>query len=139
MLCASLVYIDSLFNHNNHFDRSCGHLCACALAVLTQHGAALERGCNSTQTVLHMACDLLWSACASAEVLGRTTGLSEPLSHLSKVVASAVYSLRHGSCSAAVQWVFYKQCSGAHCTTFCARSSYCVCLLCDSMNAARQT
>jgi hypothetical protein len=92
MLCASLVYMDSLLMHSNHFDRSCGHLCACALAVLTQHGVALERDCNPTQTVVLMVCDLLWSACASAEVLGRTTGLSVPLSHLSKVVVCCVFA-----------------------------------------------
>jgi hypothetical protein len=92
MLCASLVYMDSLLMHNNAFDRSCGHLCVCALAVLTQHGVALERDCNPTQTFVLMACDLLWSACASAEVFGRTTGLSVPLSHLSKVAVCCIFA-----------------------------------------------
>jgi len=92
MLCASLVYIDSLLMHNNHFDRSCGHLCACALAVLTQHGAAVARNSSPTEEVVLMACDLLWSACAGAEVLARTTGLSVSLSQLSKVVVCCMFA-----------------------------------------------
>lgn len=92
MLCAGLVYIDSLLMHNNHFDRSCGHLCACALAVLTQHGVALDRDSSPTETVVLIACDLLWSACAGAEVLARTAGLSVSLSYLSKVVLCCIFA-----------------------------------------------
>ncbi len=92
MLCVSLVYVDSLLMQSNHFDRSCGHLCACALAVLTQHGGVPERSSSPTQEVVLIACDLLWSACAGAEVLARTTGLSVPLSHLNKVVLCCIFA-----------------------------------------------
>ena len=70
MLTVCIVYIDSLIMHDNYFDRACGHLCMCALAVLTQQQ---QTTCSSSGIVLIIVCDLLWSACAGVEIICRTT------------------------------------------------------------------
>lgn len=92
MLCASIIYIDSLIMHSNHFDRSCGHLCACALSVLTQHSSTLERHGSPMDEIVVVACDLLWSVCAGVEVLTQTTELSTSMSHLTKVVICCTFA-----------------------------------------------
>lgn len=89
MLCVSVVYIDCLLMHNNQFDRACGHLCLCALSVLTQQQ---YRVCSNTETVLLLMCDLLWSACASVEVVVRTAGVRLHVSTLSKVVICCMFA-----------------------------------------------
>jgi len=70
MLTVCVVYIDSLAMYPSDFDRACGHLCMCALAVLTQQQ---QSTCSSSEIVLLLVCDLLWSACAGVEVICRTT------------------------------------------------------------------
>jgi hypothetical protein len=61
MLTVCIVYVDSVIMHENYFDHACGHLCMCALAVLTQQHQTV---CSSTEIVLIIVCDLLWSVCA---------------------------------------------------------------------------
>lgn len=99
MLCASVVYIDSLVMQNSQFDRSCGHLCACVLAVLTQQGAMMEPDCGPAKRVALLLCDLLWGVCASADVLARTTGFSVPMPHLGRVLVSATFASTRVMCS----------------------------------------
>ena len=69
IITVCVVYIDSIFMHEQHFDRACGHLRVCALCFLTQQQQGI---CSNSQTVIIFACDLLWSACASVEVILRT-------------------------------------------------------------------
>ncbi len=85
-VCA--VYIDSIFMHEQHFDRACGHLCVCALCFLTQQQQGI---CSNSQTVLIFAVDLLWSACASVEVILRTKRTQKDSQHLQKIVLSCVF------------------------------------------------
>jgi hypothetical protein len=83
-----IVYVDSVIMHENQFDRACGHLCMCALAVLTQQH---ETVCGSTETVLIMVCDLLWSACAGVEVILRTTRRTQG-QHLQKTLLCCCFA-----------------------------------------------
>jgi hypothetical protein len=89
MLTVSFVYIDSILMNDNNFDRACGHLCMCALAVLTQQH---QRVCSSSETVLIVVCDLLWSACAGVEVILRTTGGRMHGKQINKIVLSCVFA-----------------------------------------------
>jgi hypothetical protein len=117
MVTVCFVYIDSILMHDNNFDRACGHLCMCALAILTQQQG---RVCSSTESVLVIVCDLLWSACAGVEVILRTTGGRMQGKQLNKIVLSCAFACtRVGlSCNALgfVQsifrtWLYYVLCS----------------------------
>ena len=73
MIIACVVYIDSMLMSEFHFDKACGHLCVCALAVLTQLQQQKVH-CSSSQVLFITFIDLLWSAAAGVEVILRTTG-----------------------------------------------------------------
>ena len=73
MITVCAVYIDSMFMNEQNFDRACGHLCVCALSLVTQLGTQEQRLCNNSQTLIIVSCDLLWRACASVEEILRTT------------------------------------------------------------------
>jgi hypothetical protein len=70
MITVCIVYIDSLMIPDNYFDHACGHLRMCVLTVMTQQQQTV---CSSSETVLFIVCDLLWSVCAGVEVILRTT------------------------------------------------------------------
>ena len=89
MLTVCVVYIDSLLMHDNHFDRACGHVCMCSLAVITQQQQAV---CSSSETVLIIACDLLWSASAGVEVILRTTRVRMQGKQLQKIVLCCFFA-----------------------------------------------
>ena len=70
MLTACYVYLDIFLMWDSHFDRATGHLCVCALAILTQQQ---QIKCGNSEALILIVCDLLWSACAGVEVIIRTT------------------------------------------------------------------
>jgi hypothetical protein len=88
MITVCIVYIDSLMMNFSDFDGACGHLCMCALAVLTQQQ---ESTCSSSEIVLILVCDLLWSACAGVEVICRTTRRANGY-QLQKTVACCLFA-----------------------------------------------
>ena len=90
MFTVCIVYIDSLMMHDNSFDRACGHLCVCALAVLTQQQQ--QAVCSSSETVLMIVCDLLWSACAGVEVILRTTRVRMHGQQLNKTILCCCFA-----------------------------------------------
>lgn len=98
MVASSLVYVDGLLL-GSRFDRACGHLCLCALAVLTQQH---ERSCSDARSVALLINDLLWSVFASAEVVS-STALAHPQLPLHvKLVLGCVFACAHVLCNCAV-------------------------------------
>jgi hypothetical protein len=91
MLTSSLVYVDALFL-GSRFDRACGHLCLCALAVLTQQH---ERLCSDARSVVLLINDLLWSVLASSEVVCSTTVANQQLPQHVKLVLGCVFASTH--------------------------------------------
>ena len=91
MLAGSVVYVDSLLLGTRHFDRACGHLCLCALAVLAQQ---ISRPCSDVYSIVLLLNDLLWSVFASAEVVSSTSlvGTCVPV-HVKLVVGCAFASM----------------------------------------------
>ena len=85
----SIVYVDGLLLRSQ-LDRACGHLCLCALAVITQqHG----RVCSDAETVVLWVGDLLWSVCASAEIVGTVSSIRTRMPvHVKVFVACAFVS-----------------------------------------------
>lgn len=71
MITACVVYMDSIVMRQQHFDRACGHLSMCALAVLTQ--LQTQVACSNSQLLFITVLDLVWSASAGVEVILRTT------------------------------------------------------------------
>lgn len=98
VLASSLVYIDGLLLRS-HFDRACGHLCLCALAVLTQQH---ERSCSDARSVALLTTDLIWSVFASAEVVGSTTLARAQLPLHVNLVLGCVFACAHVLCNCAV-------------------------------------
>jgi hypothetical protein len=91
VLSASVVYVDALLL-NSQLDRAAGHLCLVALAVATQqHG----RECSDVGTVLTWVCDLLWSACTSAEVISSVSALRNNVPTTVKVLAGCAFACAH--------------------------------------------
>ena len=88
MITVCIVYIDSLLMNFSDFDRACGHLCMCALAILTQQQ---QSTCSSSEIVLILVCDLLWSAGAGVEVICRTTRRANGY-QLHKTVACCLFA-----------------------------------------------
>jgi hypothetical protein len=82
MLSASVVYVDSIFLQSQ-LDKEAGHLCLCALAVLTQQHA---RPCTDAMSVAICISDLLWSVFVSVEVVGHVSTLRNPVSAHVKVL-----------------------------------------------------
>ena len=91
MLTASIVYIDSLFLRS-HLEEASGHLCLAALAVLTQQHS---RECSDAGTVALWVCDLIWSACTSAEAIGRVSMLRAPIPSYVKIFTICAFASMH--------------------------------------------
>jgi len=102
MLASSLVYVDGLLL-GSRFDRACGHLCLCALAVLTQQH---ERSCSDARSVALLINDLLWSVFASAEVVSSTALAHPQLPLHAKLVLGCVFACAHVLCNCAVVGLF---------------------------------
>ena len=92
MVSCSLVYVDSLLLGTQHFDRACGHLCLCALAVLTQQH---ELPCSDSRAIVQLIVDLLWSVFASAEVVSQTTLMRTHLPLHVKLGLGCIFASAH--------------------------------------------
>jgi hypothetical protein len=99
ILSASVVYVDALFLRSP-LDCASGHLCLAALAVITQQHA---RECSDAATVALWVCDILWSACTSAEAVGCVSMLRAHVPAYVKVIAVCAFASMHVllSCAAA--------------------------------------
>ena len=91
VLSASVVYLDSLLLRSQ-LDQAAGHLCLCALAVLTQQSA---RQCSDASMVALMIVDLVWSTLISAEVIGSVSGVRVHMPLHSKTVAACAFASAH--------------------------------------------
>jgi hypothetical protein len=98
MLASSLVYVDGLLL-GSRFDRACGHLCLCALAVLTQQH---EHSCSDVRSAVLLINDLLWSVFASAEVVSSTAAARPQAPLHVKLVLGCVFASAHVLCNCAV-------------------------------------
>lgn len=88
IITTCVVYLDSIFFHEQHFDRACGHLCVCALSFVTQQHQSV---CGNSQNLILLGCDLLWSACVSVEVILRTTRTLKDSQHLQKIFVCCIF------------------------------------------------
>jgi len=91
MLTTSIVYLDSLCMRS-HTDMASGHLCLCALAVLTQQSA---RQCGDGGMLTMMVIDLVWSTLVSAEMVGSISGVRVHLPPHSKAVLACAFASAH--------------------------------------------
>lgn len=98
VLSASVVYLDSMVLRSP-LDEAAGHLCLCALAVLTQQHA---RECSDLSTVAVLIIDLVWSTLISAEVIGSVSGVRVRMSLFLKTALACALASAHVlfSCSA---------------------------------------
>lgn len=90
MITTCAVYIDSIVMRHNNFDRACGHLGMCALAVLTQ--LQTQEPCSNSQTLFITVLDLVWSASAGVEVILRTTGSKMQAQQTLKTLTCCVFA-----------------------------------------------
>jgi hypothetical protein len=91
MLTASIVYLDSMLMRS-HTDMASGHLCLCALAVLTQQSA---RQCSDGGMLAMMIIDLVWSTLVSADMVGSIIGVRVHLSPQSKALLACAFASAH--------------------------------------------
>ena len=91
MLTASIVYLDSMLMRS-HTDMASGHLCLCALAVLTQQSA---RQCSDGGMLAMMVIDLVWSTLVSADMVGSIIGVRMHLSPQSKALLACAFASAH--------------------------------------------
>lgn len=91
MLTASIVYLDSMLMRS-HTDMASGHLCLCALAVLTQQSA---RQCSDGGFLAMMVIDLVWSTLVSADMVGSISGVRVHLSPQSKALLACAFASAH--------------------------------------------
>lgn len=91
MLTASIVYLDSMLMRS-HTDMASGHLCLCALAVLTQQSA---RPCSDGGMLAMMGIDLVWSTLVSAEMVGNISGVRMHLPPHSKALIACAFASAH--------------------------------------------
>jgi hypothetical protein len=91
MLTASIVYLDSMLLRS-HTDMASGHLCLCALAVLTQQSA---RQCSEGGMLAMMIIDLVWSTLVSADMVGSISGVRVHLSPQSKALLACAFASAH--------------------------------------------
>lgn len=90
MITVSAVYVDCLCMHEHSFDRACGHVCVCAVAVLLQMQAHAQ--CTNAQLMFVTSIDLLWSASAGVEVILRSTHAKMPTQQVLKTVLCCVFA-----------------------------------------------
>ncbi len=91
MLSVSVVYVDSVFLRSQ-LDKEAGHLCLCALAVLTQQHA---RRCSDAMSVALCINDLMWSVFVSVEVVGHVSMLRTPVSANVKTLIACCFASSH--------------------------------------------
>jgi len=91
MLTASIVFLDSQLMRS-HADMASGHLCLCALAVLTQQSA---RQCGEGGMLAMMLVDLVWSTLVSADLVGGVTGVRVHLPPSTKALLACAFASAH--------------------------------------------
>lgn len=99
MVTACVVYVDAWMMRSHAMDSTCGCMCACALAMLTQ---PLKQRClESTSTLLWLE-DFAWSFVSTLEVVGSVSGMCVPLPFVLKIVLGGALAVLHvlGSCAA---------------------------------------
>jgi len=91
MLTAAIVFLDSLFMRS-HTDMASGHLCLCALAVLTQQSS---RQCGEGGMLAMMVIDLVWSTLVSADLVSSISGVRVNVWLYGKALLACAFASAH--------------------------------------------
>ena len=98
MVTACVVYVDAWMMRSHSMDSTCGYMCACALALLTQ---PLKQRCPESASAMLWFEDLAWSFVATFEVVGSVSGIFVPLPFALKILIGGALAVFHvlGSCA----------------------------------------
>lgn len=93
MIAACIVATDAFHNRLNVYDTTCGHLCLCALAVLTQQHKAIH--CYEGAQIAIWIVDFAWCLYASFEVSAVVLDLRIRSSLLLRVFIVQAFAITH--------------------------------------------
>ncbi len=98
MVTVCVVYINVWMMRSHLMDSTCGYMCACALALLTQ---PLKQRCPESASVMLWFEDLAWSFVATFEVVGSVSCIFVPLQFALKILIGGALAVFHvlGSCA----------------------------------------
>ena len=105
ILVCGLVYLDAWQFKRNAFDRTCGHLCLCAMATLAQSHHCVENTYISQyNSLLLWLCDLVWGVLSAFDVVGAILGMRSPVMPSAKICLLTALATTHT----------HFQCQGTH-------------------------
>ena len=96
MLVCCCVYLDAWTFRRNAFDRTCGHLCVCAIAVLVQsHRCTHTLFGSEYSSLLLWICDLVWGVLSAFDVVGAILGVRVHISLSIKILMLSALATTH--------------------------------------------
>lgn len=96
VISCGFVYLDAWFFRRNVFDRTCGHLCVCAVATLVQsHHCSHSSWTVEYNSVLLWICDLTWGVLSGFDVVSAILGLKTHVPLSVKIMLLSILASTH--------------------------------------------